>query len=78
MQDPVVVIDSQGRIIGLNRRAESLLAVTETSAMFEPLNTVICDGSTEVFEALDTGEPRKMMTATGRFLHVQSVRNGCH
>ena len=71
MQDPVVVIDSEGRIIGLNHRAETLLAVTETSAMFEPLNTVICDGSTEVFEALDTGEPRKMMTATGRFLHVQ-------
>jgi diguanylate cyclase (GGDEF)-like protein len=71
MQDPVVVVDGNGCIIGLNRRAEKLLAVTETSAMFEPLNTVICDGSTEVFEALDTGEPRKMMTATGRFLHVQ-------
>ena len=25
----------------------------------------------EVFEALDSGEPQKMMTATGRFLHVQ-------
>ena len=71
MQDPVVVVDSEGCIIGLNHRAESLLSVSETSAMFEPLNSVICDGSTEVFEALDTGEPRKMMTATGRFLHVQ-------
>jgi len=71
MQDPLVVIDDQGRIIGLNRRAEALLSITETSAMFEPLNAVICDGSTEVFEALDTGEPRKMMTSTGRFLHVQ-------
>ena len=39
--------------------------------MFSPLNAVICDGSTEVFEALDTGEPRKMMTQTGRYLHVQ-------
>ena len=55
----------------LNHRAENLLAVTETAAMFEPLNAVICDGSTEVFEALETGEPRKMMTQTGRFLHVQ-------
>ncbi len=71
MQDPVVVVDGDGRIIALNHRAETLLAVTETAAMFEPLNTVICDGSTEVFEALETGEPRKMMTQTGRFLHVQ-------
>ena len=71
MQDPLVVVDDQGCIIGLNRRAESLLSITETSAMFEPLNDVICDGSTEVFEALETGEPRKMMTLTGRFLHVQ-------
>ncbi|MGI9220013.1 MAG: diguanylate cyclase domain-containing protein [Woeseiaceae bacterium] len=71
MQDPVVVVDGDGCIIGLNHRAEALLAVSETSAMFEPLNTVICDGSTEVFEALDTGEPRKMMTQTGRYLHVQ-------
>lgn len=71
MQDPVVVVDGDGRIIALNHRAENLLAVTETAAMFEPLNTVICDGSTEVFEALETGEPRKMMTQTGRFLHVQ-------
>lgn len=71
MQDPLVVIDDQGRIIGLNRRAEALLSIRETAAMFEPLNAVICDGSTEVFEALETGEPRKMMTSTGRFLHVQ-------
>lgn len=71
MQDPLVVIDEEGRIIGLNRRAEALLSISETSAMFEPLNAVICDGSTEVFEAMATGEPRKMMTSTGRFLHVQ-------
>jgi diguanylate cyclase (GGDEF)-like protein/PAS domain S-box-containing protein len=71
MQDPVVVVDDEGRIIGLNRRAEALLAISETAAMFEPLNAIICDGSTEVFEAMATGEPRKMMTSTGRFLHVQ-------
>lgn len=71
MQDPVVVVDDEGRIIGLNHRAEALLEISETSALFEPLNMVINDGSTEVFEALKTGEPRKMMTATGRFLHVQ-------
>lgn len=71
MQDPLVVVDDNGRIIALNHRAENLLSISETNAMFEPLNSVICDGSTEVFEALDTGEPRKMMTSTGRFLHVQ-------
>lgn len=71
MQDPLVVVDEEGRIIGLNRRAEALLSISETAALFEPLNAVICDGSTEVFEAIATGEPRKMMTSTGRFLHVQ-------
>ena len=61
----------RGRIIGLNHRAEQLLSVSETSAMLAPLDSVICDGSTEVFEALESGKPRKMMTSTGRFLHVQ-------
>jgi len=71
MQDPVVVVDDQGRIIGLNRPAESLLDITETGALLEPLNLLLGDDSPEVFEALETGEPRKMMTSTGRFLHVQ-------
>jgi diguanylate cyclase (GGDEF)-like protein len=85
MQDPVVVVDEQGRIIGLNHGAEKLLDISETSALLEPLNLVLGQDSPEVFEALETGEPRKMMTATGRFLHVQvsemtseraSVRDG--
>ena len=71
MQDPVVVVDAQGRIIGLNHRAENLLDITETKALLEPLNLVLGDGAPEVFEALDSGKPTKMMTATGRFLHVQ-------
>ena len=71
MQDPVVVVDDQGRIIGLNHGAEHLLDISETSALFEPLNLVLGEDSPEVFEALETGEPRKMMTTTGRFLHVQ-------
>ena len=71
MQDPVVVVDDQGRIIGLNHRAEHLLDITETAALLQPLDTVISEGGTEVFEALESGKPRKMMTATGRFLHVQ-------
>jgi diguanylate cyclase (GGDEF)-like protein/PAS domain S-box-containing protein len=71
MQDPVVVVDEQGRIIGLNHRAEVLLDITETSALLAPLSTIMAEDAPEVFEALDTGEPRKMMTRTGRFLHVQ-------
>ncbi|MDH3372417.1 MAG: diguanylate cyclase [Gammaproteobacteria bacterium] len=71
MQDPVVVVDDQGRIIGLNQRAEILLEITETGALLEPLKQVLGSDTPEVFEALETGEPRKIMTATGRFLHVQ-------
>ena len=72
MQDPVVVIDDQGRIIGLNHGAENLLDITETSAMLEPLQQFFGEESPEVFEALESGEPKKMMTNTGRFLHIQA------
>ncbi len=71
MQDPVVVVDDHGRIIGLNRGAEALLDISETSALMEPLSVVLGGESPEVFEALDSGEPRSMLTATGRYLHVQ-------
>jgi len=71
MQDPVVVVDDKGRIIGLNHGAENLLDITETSALLEPLSIILGEDSPEVFEALESGEPRKMMTNTGRFLHVQ-------
>jgi len=71
MQDPVVVIDEQCRVIGLNHTAESMLSVKESAALREPLENLFGDDSPEVFEALNTGEPQKMMTSTGRFLHVQ-------
>ncbi|MDH3620546.1 MAG: diguanylate cyclase [Gammaproteobacteria bacterium] len=71
MQDPVVVIDDQRRIIGLNHTAESMLATDEAQALRTPLKEVFGEEATEVFEVLDSGEPQKMMTATGRFLHVQ-------
>jgi diguanylate cyclase (GGDEF)-like protein len=59
-----------------------LLDITETSALLEPLSIVLGGDSPEVFEALETGEPRNMMTATGRYLHVQvsdmaSTRASC-
>jgi len=65
------VVDDQDRIIGLNHPAEALLDITETSALLEPLASILGNESPEVFEALQTGEPRNMMTHTGRFLHVQ-------
>lgn len=71
MQDPVVVIDDQCRVIGLNHTAESMLRVSEAQALRTPLETLFGDDSPEVFEALDSGAPQKMMTSTGRFLHVQ-------
>ena len=71
MQDPVVVIDDDCRVIGLNHTAEAMLSVDEADAFREPLENLFGDESPEVFEALDSGKPQKMMTATGRFLHVQ-------
>ena len=71
MQDPVVVIDERCRIIGLNHTAERMLAVNEAQALRTPLEELFGNDVPEVFHALDTGEPQKMMTSTGRFLHVQ-------
>jgi diguanylate cyclase (GGDEF)-like protein len=72
MADPVVVVDEQGRIIGLNHGAESLLDINETAALLKPLTNFFGEESPEVGEALHSGKPRKMMTNTGRFLHVQA------
>jgi diguanylate cyclase (GGDEF)-like protein len=74
MQDPVVVIDDNCRVIGLNHTAESMLSVTEAQALKQPLEHLFGDDSPEVFQALDSGQPQKMMTSTGRFLHVQVSR----
>ena len=71
MQDPVVVIDDQSRVIGLNHGAEHMLSIDEADALREPLQKLFDDDAPEVFEALESGKPQKMMTATGRFLHVQ-------
>lgn len=71
MQDPVVVIDDNCRVIGLNHTAESMLSISEADALREPLEKLFGDDSPEVFEVLETGRPQKMMTTTGRFLHVQ-------
>ncbi len=71
MQDPVVVVDDKCRVIGLNHGAERMLSIQESAALRKPLERVLGEDAPEVFEVLDTGKPQKMMTATGRFLHVQ-------
>ncbi len=71
MQDPVVVVDDQCRIIGLNHGAEYLLDIAESDALRAPLEQVFKEDATGVFAALNTGKPQKMMTSTGRYLHVQ-------
>ncbi len=72
MEDPVVVIDDQKRVIGLNRVAEDMLCIREADALRLPLADVFGQGSTGVFDALNTGKPQKMLTDTGRFLHVRA------
>ena len=71
MQDPVVVIDEQSRVIGHNHTAEKMLSVTEAQALRTPLKELFGTGAFEVYEAIGSGQPQKMMTDTGRFLHVQ-------
>ena len=71
MQDPVVVIDEQSRVIGLNHTAEKMLSVSEAQALRTPLKELFGTGAYEVYEAIGSGKPQKMMTDTGRFLHVQ-------
>ena len=72
MQDPVVVLDDAERVIGLNRGALDMLKVGEGEALRTRLEEIFGEGSTCVFEVLKTGEPQKMLTASGRFLHVQA------
>ena len=71
MQDPVIVVDDQQRIIGLNHGAEALLDLKESDALRESLDKVFGEDATEVHAALETGKPQKMLTNSGRFLHLQ-------
>ncbi len=71
MQDPVIVVDDKQRVIGLNHGAEELLNITEQSALRASLESLCGDDVPEVYKALETGEPQKIMTSTGRFLHLQ-------
>ena len=72
MQDPVMVLDGEHRILGLNRTAEHLIDMDEDEALNAHVESVFGHGSTCVFDALDTGHPGKLMTQSGRFLHVRA------
>lgn len=74
MADPVVVVDKRQRVIGMNQGAERLLRVRETDALRVSLSSLFGPDVPEVYQALETGEPQKMLTTTGRFLHLQSSR----
>jgi diguanylate cyclase (GGDEF)-like protein len=67
----VVVLDDRKRIIGLNHGAEKLLNISEGEALRASLDSVFGEDVPEVHEALSTGNPQKMMTNSGRFLHLQ-------
>jgi diguanylate cyclase (GGDEF)-like protein len=71
MQDPVIVVDEEERIIGLNHGAEALLNLSENDALRRSLESVFGADAMEVHTAIETGEPQKMLTSSGRFLHVQ-------
>lgn len=71
MQDPVIVIDDEQKIIGLNHGAEVLLELAERDALRASLDSVFGSDVNEVRAALETGMPQKMLTRSGRFLHVQ-------
>ena len=71
MQDPVIVVDDDDRVISLNHGAEVLLNMREADALRQPLEKVFGGEAAEVHVAIDTGKPQKMLTNSGRFLHVQ-------
>lgn len=71
MQDPVVVVDDKERIIGMNHGAELMLNISETQALRTSIDSVFGEEIPEIHVALDTGKPQKMLTNTGRFLHLQ-------
>jgi diguanylate cyclase (GGDEF)-like protein len=71
MRDPVIVVDDQQRIIGLNRGAEVLLNLSESDALRASLDKVFGKDMVEVQLALVTGQPQKMLTTSGRYLHLQ-------
>jgi len=73
MQDPVIVIDDDDRIISLNHGAELMLNMPEADLLREPLQKIFGKDTMEVHVAINSGKPQKMLTESGRFLHVQAT-----
>jgi diguanylate cyclase (GGDEF)-like protein len=71
MQDAVIVVDDQRRVIGLNHGAEVLLSVSESAALRKPLQAALSGRYPEVFAALDSGKSQRVDTDSGSVFHVQ-------
>ena len=76
MQDPVVVIDDQCRIIGSEPHGREH-AVCQMRRRHCERRSKTCSAMKlrKYSRRSNSGEPQKMMTATGRFLHVQVLRS---
>ncbi|MGB5245758.1 MAG: diguanylate cyclase [Woeseia sp.] len=72
MTDPVLVVDENQRVIGMNHCAELMLKVNETQALHASLEGLFGPDVPEVYSALRTGKPQKLLTNSGRFLHLQA------
>jgi len=71
MHDPVIVLDGEDRIIGLNHGAEDMFAVSEKEALMSTLSQLAKGNLEQIRKALETGEPQKIVTTTGRFMHLR-------
>lgn len=71
MHDPVIVLDADDRIIGLNHGAEDMFDISEQEALKSTLGQLVRTGIDDVRKALASGEPQKIVTSTGRFMHLR-------
>jgi diguanylate cyclase (GGDEF)-like protein/PAS domain S-box-containing protein len=71
MHDPVIVLDAEDRIIGLNHGAEDMFAVSEKEALMSTLSQLAKGNMEQIRKALVSGEPQRIVTATGRFMHLR-------
>ena len=67
MQDPVIIIDDDDRIISLNHGAELMLDMREAELLREPLQKIFGKDTIEVHVAIRSGKPQKMMTESDGF-----------
>jgi diguanylate cyclase (GGDEF)-like protein len=68
--DPLIVVDDRGRVLRLNREAESLLHVREAGAFRQPLTALFGDYLPGIEATLEGGDSHKLISSTGRFLQI--------